>query len=201
VKGFVLVNVAGTTAAKEAVLENSIPQTAAIDRKKATTKVEYAGEPKFEKIADTDLEYAVNMGKSVFKEGAKYYAVDQGVWYEADSPNGPWTVSVNPPKEVEKIPPSNPATTPNTSRSTRPRMIRLLWVTLPAIPAPTWTTARWSMAPATTTPDILPLMPIFHRRLPMAMPRPMTLTPSPGAMKPLILTRAPGWWPDWAPRR
>ena len=91
VKGFVLVNVAGTPQAKEAVLENSIPQTATIDRKKATTKVEYAGEPKFEKIADTDLEYAVNTGKSVFKEGTKYYAVDQGVWYEADSPNGPWT--------------------------------------------------------------------------------------------------------------
>jgi hypothetical protein len=108
VKGFVLVNVAGTTAAKEAVLENSIPQTAAIDRKKATTKVEYAGEPKFEKIANTDLEYAVNTGKSVFKEGAKYYAVDQGVWYEADSPNGPWKVSVAPPKQVEQIPPSNP---------------------------------------------------------------------------------------------
>ena len=108
VKGFVLVNVAGTSQAKEAVLENFIPQTAAIDRKKATTKVEYAGAPKFEKIAATDLEYAVNTGKSVFKEGAKYYAVDQGVWYEADSPDGPWKVSVSPPKQVDQIPPSNP---------------------------------------------------------------------------------------------
>ena len=107
-KGFVLVNVAGTPQAKEAVLDNSIPQTATIDRKKATTEVKYAGEPKFEKIADTDLEYAVNTGKSVFQEGTKYYAVDQGVWYEADSPNGPWQVSVNPPGEVDKIPPSNP---------------------------------------------------------------------------------------------
>ncbi len=108
VKGFVLVNVAGSPAAKEAVLENAIPQTATIDRNKATTKVEYAGEPKFDKIADTDLEYAVNTGTAVFKEGTKYYAVDQGVWYEAGSPNGPWQVSVNPPKQVEKIPPSNP---------------------------------------------------------------------------------------------
>lgn len=108
VKGFVLVSVAGTSQAKEAVLDNSIPQTAVIDRKKATTKVEYAGAPKFEKIAETKLEYAVNTGKSVFKEDAKYYAVDQGVWYEAGSPNGPWQVSVKPPQEVEKIPPSNP---------------------------------------------------------------------------------------------
>jgi hypothetical protein len=108
VKGFVLVNVAGTPQAKEAVLENSIPQTATIDRKKATTKVAYAGDPKFEKIAGTNLEYAVNTGTAVFKEGTKYYAVDQGVWYEAASPEGPWTVSASPPQEVEKIPPSNP---------------------------------------------------------------------------------------------
>ena len=68
-KGFVLVNVADTIQAKEAVLDNSIPQTATIDRKTATIQVEYAGEPKFEKIPETDLEYAVNTGKSVFKEG------------------------------------------------------------------------------------------------------------------------------------
>jgi hypothetical protein len=107
-KGFVLVNVAGSHQAKEAVLDNYIPQTAAIDRKKATTEVKYAGDPKFDKIPDTNLEYAVNTGKTVLKEGTKYYAVDQGVWYEADSPNGPWQVSLNPPQEVNKIPPNNP---------------------------------------------------------------------------------------------
>ncbi|MDI6853108.1 MAG: hypothetical protein QME75_05825 [Deltaproteobacteria bacterium] len=107
-KGFVLVNVAGSQQAKEAVLDNHIPQTAAIDRKKATTQVKYAGDPKFDKISGTDLEYAVNTGKTVFKQGTKYYAVDQGVWYEADSAHGPWKVSVHPPEEVNKIPPSNP---------------------------------------------------------------------------------------------
>lgn len=107
-KGFVLANVAGTVQAKEAVLDNSIPQTATIDRKKAATEVKYAGEPKFDKIKGTNLEYAVNTGQAVFKEGTKYYAVDQGVWYEADSPNGPWQVSANPPQDVNKIPPSNP---------------------------------------------------------------------------------------------
>jgi len=107
-KGFVLVNVANTQQAKDAVMDNYIPQTAAIDRKKATTEVKYAGDPKFDKIPGTNLDYAVNTGKAVFKEGTKYYAVDQGVWYEADSPNGPWQVSVTPPQEVNKIPPSNP---------------------------------------------------------------------------------------------
>jgi hypothetical protein len=107
-KGFVLVNVATTQQAKEAVLDNYIPQTAAIDRKTATTEIKYDGDPKFDKISNTNLEYAVNTGQAVFKEDAKYYAVDQGVWYEADSPNGPWKVSVNPPKDVTNIPPSNP---------------------------------------------------------------------------------------------
>jgi hypothetical protein len=107
-KGFVLANVADTQQAKEAVLDNSIPQTATIDRKKATTKVEYAGEPKFEPIPGTDLQYAVNTGQTVFKEGTTYYAVNQGVWYEADSPNGPWQVTTTPPRQVDKIPVSNP---------------------------------------------------------------------------------------------
>ena len=132
VKGFVLVNVAGTPQAKEAVLENSIPQTATIDRKKATTKVEYAGAPKFEKIADTDLEYAVNTGKAVFKEGTKYYAVDQGVWYEADSPNGPWQVSVKPPQQVEQDSAQQPPLQRQVRQGLRlPPTTRSRWATLP----------------------------------------------------------------------
>ena len=107
-KGFVLVNVAGTPQAREGVLDNSIPQTAVIDRKKATTKVDYAGEPKFEKIPGTDLEYAVNTGKTVFKQGNSYYVLDQGVWYEGNSPDGPWTLSITPPRQVDKIPANNP---------------------------------------------------------------------------------------------
>jgi len=108
VKGFVLVNVAGTTQAKEAVLDNSIPQMATIDRQKAGTEVKYAGDPKFEPIKDTNLEYAVNTGQTVLKEGEKYYTLDQGVWYEATSANGPWQACVSPPQDVAKIPPSNP---------------------------------------------------------------------------------------------
>ncbi|MGA7579580.1 MAG: hypothetical protein ACLQUW_09420 [Desulfobaccales bacterium] len=107
-KGYVLVSVGGTPQAKEAVLDNSIPQTAIIDRKKAAIQVEYAGDPNFERIGDTNLEYAVNTGRTVLKAGTKYFVVDQGVWYEAGSPKGPWTVSVQPPQEVDKILPSNP---------------------------------------------------------------------------------------------
>ncbi|MEN6486675.1 MAG: hypothetical protein ABFD98_17505 [Syntrophobacteraceae bacterium] len=108
VKGFVLVNIAGTLQAQEAVNEMYIPQTAAIDRKKATTTVSYDGDPKWESIPNTDLKYAVNTRQTVFKEETKYYAVEEGVWYEATSPNGPWKASVAPPQRVQDIPPSNP---------------------------------------------------------------------------------------------
>jgi hypothetical protein len=58
--GTVLYAVPGTDIAKEAVLDAQIPQTAAIDRKKATLSVEYDGEPKFEAIKGTKMAYAVN---------------------------------------------------------------------------------------------------------------------------------------------
>ena len=37
-----------------------------------------------------------------------YYSVDNGVWFQAPSPTGPWTVSTERPDEVDKIPPSSP---------------------------------------------------------------------------------------------
>ncbi|MHC1742600.1 MAG: hypothetical protein AB9873_06155 [Syntrophobacteraceae bacterium] len=108
VKGFVLVNVAGTSQAAEAIHEMYIPQTAAIDRTKATVQVSYDGDPQWERIPNTDLDYAVNTAQTVFRQGANYYALEQGVWYEAASATGPWKVCVSPPEKVNDIPPSNP---------------------------------------------------------------------------------------------
>ncbi len=108
VKGFVLVSVPTTTQAKDAVADTYIPQTAVIDRKTATTEVKYDGDPRFEAIEGTNLQYAVNTTTPTFLSGTKYYAVESGIWYEADSPTGPWRVSVAPPADVNRIPPSNP---------------------------------------------------------------------------------------------
>jgi hypothetical protein len=107
-KDNVLVSVAGTEEAKDAIAEAQIPQTAKVDRKDATTKVTYDGSPKFEAIEGTDLSYAVNTSSTVLKSGAKYYVVDNGVWFESTSPNGPWTAATSRPTDVEKIPASNP---------------------------------------------------------------------------------------------
>ncbi len=49
----------------------------------------------------------MNTGKSVFKEGTRYYAVDQESCTRPTPPaaHGPWRVTDKPPVEVDKIPP------------------------------------------------------------------------------------------------
>jgi hypothetical protein len=108
-KDVVLANVAGTDAAKEAVKQAQIPQTAKVNRKTAKCTAAYDGSPKFEAIKGTDLEVAINCSVTVLHSGNKYYAVDNGVWFVSDNAAGPWAVSTERPKDVDKIPPDNQA--------------------------------------------------------------------------------------------
>ncbi len=106
--GDVLASVPGTPQSKSAILEQSIPQTATIDRKEAKIEVTYDGDPKFEPITGTDMQYAVNTDKSVLLIAGKYYAVENAVWFFSDKPIGPWEVSVKRPDGVDNIPPESP---------------------------------------------------------------------------------------------
>src|SRR5262249_46404262 len=107
-KGKVLSSVAGTPQAEEAVLDSQVPQTAAVKRKDAKTKVTYDGEPQFKTIKDTEVEYAVNTSSQVLRVKGKYYLVDQAVWFVGDTPNGPWVVCDKVPAEIQHIPPDSP---------------------------------------------------------------------------------------------
>ncbi|HSN72333.1 MAG TPA: hypothetical protein VLT59_12540 [Steroidobacteraceae bacterium] len=107
--GGLRVSVAGTEEAEEAVLDQQIPQTAAIKRSEAKLEVQYDGSPKFEKIAGTNVSYAVNTNAQVLEISGKYYAVDNGVWFAATKATGPWVVADSIPQdEINKIPPSAP---------------------------------------------------------------------------------------------
>ena len=106
-KDNVLSSVAGTDAAKEAILDAQIPQTAEVNRKTTTVNVEYDGEPRFEKVEGTSMLYAVNSPQTVLKVGSKFYCVDNGIWFTAPTAKGVWTVSDTRPEEVEKIEPSS----------------------------------------------------------------------------------------------
>jgi hypothetical protein len=102
-------NVPGTTEAKDALLEQSIPQTASVDRKKTTVEVKWDGDPKFDAIKGTNLAVAKNSDKTVLKSGNVYFCVDDGIWFIADKPQGPWKVSDTRPEDVDKIPPESEA--------------------------------------------------------------------------------------------
>ena len=104
-KDNVLASVAGTDAAEEAMIDAEIPQTAKVDRKTATVKVEYDGSPKFEPIKGTSLSLAENSNLTILKEASgKFFALDNGVWFTGSSSNGPWSVAIERPTDVENIP-------------------------------------------------------------------------------------------------
>ena len=100
--GSLLVSVPNTLESDDAVLDQQIPQTAAIDRS-ATLSVEYDGDPEFEEVAGTSMQYAVNTATQVLRAEGRYYAVDEGVWFVSDTPAGPYVVATERPAEVDSI--------------------------------------------------------------------------------------------------
>ena len=108
-KDIVLASVPGTEAAKDAVMDAQIPQTAAVDRKTAKCDVKYDGDPKFEKIKGTSLARGMNTSSTVLLYNNTYYVCDNAVWFVGKGPVGPWEVATSIPDEVQKIPPDDPS--------------------------------------------------------------------------------------------
>jgi hypothetical protein len=108
-KSNVLASVPGTPQAQEAVIANSIPQTATIQCDQAKLAVAYEGAPSFAGIPSTPLTYAVNTATPVIRVSAQsYYACEGGVWFVAASALGPWVVATSVPGVIYTIPPSSP---------------------------------------------------------------------------------------------
>lgn len=108
-KAGVLASVPGTGPANEALIANSIPQTATITRSKASLEVKYDGSPQFKTIEGTNLQYAVNTATPVIRVNDKnYFAVDNAVWFVGPAPTGPWVAAMSVPSEIYSIPPSSP---------------------------------------------------------------------------------------------
>ncbi len=108
-KASVLVSVPGTPEAKEALIANSVPQTATIKRTSATLTINYDGTPRFKSIEFTPLRYAVNTSTPVIEvDSGSYYAVQNAVWFVGSSPVGPWVVASSVPAIIYSIPISSP---------------------------------------------------------------------------------------------
>jgi LysM repeat protein len=108
--GAVLASVAGTKQAQEAVIANSIPQTATVPLKGGPTfSLKTDGPPTVSLLKGTDLEYVVNSETPVIRvDGKTYYALQAGVWFQSDSLDGPWTLATSVPAAIYAIPPSSP---------------------------------------------------------------------------------------------
>lgn len=107
-KANVLVSVAGTPQAKEAVIAATIPQTATVKRD-VQLSVHYEGAPRFTPISGTILSYAVNTPTPVIRlDEERYYAVNNGIWFAASAPLGPWRVADAVPDVIYTIPVSSP---------------------------------------------------------------------------------------------
>jgi hypothetical protein len=103
-------SVPGTVEAKMAALEALLPTTQQVDRDaQPPVEITYAGDPQFEAIPATELSRAVNSGFDILQLGNEYYLCYSAIWYQSDSPVGPWTVAASVPDEIYAIPPSSPA--------------------------------------------------------------------------------------------
>ena len=104
-------SVPGTLEARRAALEAGLPERKTVKAGAAPdVTIAYAGgEPKFEKIPDTQVARAVNTGNDIIQYGDKYYLVYEGMWYVATKPTGPWAATADVPAAVYEIPPSSPS--------------------------------------------------------------------------------------------
>jgi hypothetical protein len=108
-KASVLVSIPGTPQAKEALIANQIPQTAAISRTATKLNVIYYGDPNFQPVQGTAMTYAVNSATPViYTPSNTYYACQAGVWFVGQNASGPWQVATEVPSVIYTIPPSSP---------------------------------------------------------------------------------------------
>ena len=147
----VLASVPDTPQAELALVANSVPTTATVNRRDAKIELTYDGEPKFKPIEGTAMSYAVNAQLPVIRTGENYYALDNGVWFTAASATGPWQVAAEVPEEIYTIPPSSPVYYATFARVYQADEERWKSVTRPVTRARMRMTARWSMARARTT--------------------------------------------------
>jgi hypothetical protein len=108
--GVVLASVAGTPQAQEAVIANSVPQTATVPRVNGPVFAPtFDGAPQFQPIAGTPLAYTPNASVPVIQVAPNtYYAVSAGVWFTAPGVTGPWSVATSVPAAIYAIPASSP---------------------------------------------------------------------------------------------
>ena len=108
--GVVLAAVAGTPQAQEAVIANSIPQTATVPRVNGPAfSPTFDGAPQLRPVEGTALQYVINSPTPIVEvDATAYYALRAGVWFRAATLGGPWFVAAAVPAVIYTIPPTSP---------------------------------------------------------------------------------------------
>jgi hypothetical protein len=108
--GYVRSSVPGTLEARTALLEASLPQVRAVERKdKLRLKDAYEDKPRFEEIKGTKLRRAVNSPYDIFEYEDAYYLCYEAAWYVSSSAKGSWTPTADVPDEIYNMPVDSPA--------------------------------------------------------------------------------------------
>jgi hypothetical protein len=101
--------VPGTPQAREAVIANSVPQTATVRRTEARFEPTIDGEAQLRSIEGTSLLHVTNSPTPIIRVAAdRWYAVDRGVWFTARALDGPWEIATWVPQVIYDIPATSP---------------------------------------------------------------------------------------------
>jgi hypothetical protein len=102
-------SVPGTSQAQEAVIDNSVPQTATVQRTAKANPITFDGAPQLKPIEGTTLQYVANASTPIIMTAPyAYYMCQAGIWFSSASMSGPWTVAAWVPASIYTIPPSSP---------------------------------------------------------------------------------------------
>jgi hypothetical protein len=106
----ILASVPHTPEARMAAFEAQIPKRTTVPvGTEVPETITYAGEPRFEPIAGTELQRAANTYHDVILAGGRYYLCYSGMWYLSNAADGPWVMATAVPPEIYTIPPNSPA--------------------------------------------------------------------------------------------
>ncbi len=102
--------VPGTEEAILAMMEASLPRRRTVGPEDAgNLSVGYVGAPQFEPVEGTTLQRAVNSPYHIIRHNNFYYLCANAAWFFARQPEGPWSVALEVPAEIYRIPATDPA--------------------------------------------------------------------------------------------
>ena len=107
--GNVLAAVPGTSAANDAIYQQSVPHVATLDRSKAKASFStIGGAARFVAIDGTSLSWAQNASAPLILCEGSYYLCQDAAWFTSDAATGPWALCDAVPQLMYAMPPSSP---------------------------------------------------------------------------------------------